>query len=116
MRTSQGTQISIQLEGLPAVETRVAPPLPIHTMAAIYDMYAVMAMAPVGGEVVVRIRAGERTIGTLTIPSGARWSNVVNGFGIAPLAEGDFLEADVLEVPTGQGAHPGRDLTVALRI
>ena len=116
MRTAQGSQIAIQMEGTPAVEARVAPPLPVHTAASIYDIYAVMAMAPVGGSVVVRLRANERILGTLTIPAGAMWSNVVNGFGIAPLAEGEFLEADVLEVPTGEGSHPGRDLTVALRI
>jgi hypothetical protein len=116
LRTAQGAQIAIQLEGVPAVESAVAPPLPVHGSTSIYDMYAVVAAAPVGGALVVRARAGERTLGTLTIAAGSTWSNVLSGFGIPPLVEGEFLEADVLEVPTGAGSHPGRDLTVAIRI
>jgi hypothetical protein len=116
MRTSQGTQIAVQLDGIPAVETRIAPPLPVPGASSVYDIYAVMAMGPVGGDVIARVRANERALGTLTISAGATWSNVVSGFGLAPLAEGEFLEVDVLNVPTGAGAHPGRDLTVAVRL
>jgi hypothetical protein len=116
MRTSQGAQIAVQLEGVPAVESRIAPPFPVPVGTSIYDIYAVMAMGPVGGNVVTRVRANGRTLGTLTISAGATWSNVVGGFGLAPLAEGEFLEVDILEVPTGEGAHPGRDLTIAVRL
>lgn len=116
MRTAQGSQIAVQMEGIPAVEANIAPPLPVPGGTSIFDMYAVISMAPVGGRIRLRVRAGARTLSTLTIDAGATWSNVFSGFGLAPLAEGDFVEVDVLEVPTGAGAHPGRDLTVAVRI
>lgn len=116
MRTAQGAQFALQVEGVPAVESGATPPLPVHTTTSIYDMYAVMSMPPVGGSLVARLRAGERTLGTLTVPANSNWSNNLSGFGIAPLAEGELLAVDILEAPTGEGTHPGRDLTVAVRI
>lgn len=115
LRTAQGQQLTIQLGGVPAVESGIAPPLPIPSSTVVYDMYAVMSTGPVGGNVVVRVRANERTLCELTIAGGTGWSNVVSGFGLPPLVEGEFIEVDVLAVPTGEGSHPGRDLTVALR-
>lgn len=116
LRTAQGSQLTIQLSGIPSVENSVAPPLPVPSATVVYDAYAVMSTGPIGGDVVVRVRANERTLAQLTIGEGTSWSNVVSGFGLPPLGEGESVEADVLSVPTGEGSHPGHDLTVALRI
>ncbi len=116
LRTAQGTQLTIQLSGVPSVESRIAPPLPIPSATVMYDAYAVMSTGPIGGDVVLRVRANQRTLAQLTIVAGTSWSNVVSGFGLAPIGEGESIEVDVLSVPTGEGSHPGNDLTVAIRI
>lgn len=116
MRTAQGSQITIQMEGTLSVERSICPPIPVPITASIYDLYAIMASGPVEGDVVVRVRANDQALADLTVADGARWSNVVSGFGLPPLAEGDTVEVDVLAVPTSSGSHPGRDLTVAIRL
>jgi len=116
MRTVEGSQLTIQLMGIPAVENSIAPPLPVPHPAAIYDFFAAMSVGPIGGDLVVRVRTGMTELARLIVADGNTWSNTVSGFGIAPLAEGDQIEVDILEAPTGQGTHPGRDLTVAIRL
>jgi hypothetical protein len=52
----------------------------------------------------------------LTIPEGETISNVVSGFGLAPLAADARLYLDVTNVPGAPNTLPGRDLTVTLRM
>jgi hypothetical protein len=53
---------------------------------------------------------------TLTIADGQTISNVVNGFGLAPLATNNQLNLDITSVPTAANTLPGRDLTVTIRL
>jgi hypothetical protein len=52
----------------------------------------------------------------LIIPVGATVSNVVNGFGLPPLAADAQISLDILSVAQGGQGTPGRDLTVTLRL
>ncbi len=88
LRTGAGGQFSIQVEGWLAVQTAAAPPLVVEQAHAIRDVFAVMGEAPSGGEVEVHVRRDDGVFAVLTIDAGATVSNVVNGFGIAPLPAG----------------------------
>jgi len=53
---------------------------------------------------------------TLTIADGATTSNVVDGFGLPPLAADARLSLDITSVPAAANTLPGRDLTVTIRL
>jgi hypothetical protein len=119
-----GGQISIQVEGYLAVQTDAAPVLTMDASYAARDIFATVSeppsepagtVSPVGG-VTLQLRQGSTVYCTLTIPDGATISNVVNGFGLAPLAADADLHVDILNVPTDANTLPGRDLTVTIRL
>lgn len=116
LRTLAGGQLSIQVEGYLATQTDAAPPLVVETAAAMRDLFAVVSDAPVGGAVSMQLRQGSTVFATLTIPDGATMSNVVGGFGLAPLGTEAQVSLDILSVPTEAGTLPGRDLTVTIRL
>jgi hypothetical protein len=124
LRTLSGGQISIQVEGYLAVQTDAAPVLTMDASYAARDIFATVSeppsepagtVSPVGG-VTLQLRQGSTVYCTLTIPDGATISNVVNGFGLAPLAADADLHVDILNVPTDANTLPGRDLTVTIRL
>lgn len=116
LRTLSGGQLSIQVEGYLAIETDAAPPLVIESALAARDIFAVVAEAPSGGSIQMQLRQGSTVYCTLTIPDGATISNVVGGFGLAPLAPGAQLLLDILSAPGSASALAGRDLTVTVRL
>lgn len=120
LRTLSGGQLSIQVEGYLAVETDAAPPLVVETALAMRDIFAVVNQAPSdpldSAPVTMQLRQGATVFATLTIAAGATESNVVDGFGLAPLAAEAQVSLDILSVPTAAGSLPGSDLTVVIRL
>lgn len=115
LRTLTGGQMAIQLDGYLAIESNVAPKLLVDDIRAIRDVYAVVAEAPAGAPIQLRVRRNGQTYCDLTIPAGAVVSNTVDGFGRPPLLEKAELTLDILSVPPSGSGSPGRDLSVILR-
>jgi len=113
LRTLSGGQLTIQVEGMLAIETAAAPPLVVHETHSVRDVFAVVREAPVGGPIELRLRQDADTYCTLRIEAGEKLSTVVDGFGLGPLRSGAQLNLDILSVGT---EAPGRDLTVTFRL
>ncbi|MEK7406861.1 MAG: phage tail protein [Acidobacteriota bacterium] len=113
LRTLSGGQISIQVEGDLAIQTKAAPPLVIESWHSVGDIFAVVHDAPTGSAIGLRLKQDQTTYCTLTIPAGQTISNVVNGFGLAPLKADSRLDLDIVAVGS---ETPGRDLTVTIRL
>jgi hypothetical protein len=116
LRTLSGGQMSIQSQGYLAIQTSAAPPLVMEDSHVARDIFAVVREAPTGGAIVLQLRQNSSVYCTLTIADGQTISNVVNGFGLAPLATNDQLNLDITSVPTAANTLPGRDLTVTIRL
>lgn len=116
LRTLAGGQMSIQVAGYLAIETGAAPPLVVDEALAARDIFAVVGQAPSGGAISLQLRQGSTVWCSLTIPDGATVSNVVDGFGLPPLASEAQVSLDILSVPTASGTLPGQDLTVTIRL
>lgn len=115
LRTLSGGQLSMTIEGYLAAQDDAAPAIEVESVHAVRDIFARVREAPVGGSVQLRLRQGASPVCDLTIAAGQLVSNVINGFGRAPLAAGVPLSLDVVAVPAGTSTLPGRDLTVTLR-
>src|SRR5580704_10181271 len=116
LRTLAGGQLSIQTQGYLAIQTGAAPPLVMEDSHVARDIFAVVREAPNGGAIVLQLRQNTSVYCTLTIADGQTISNVVNGFGLAPLATNNQLNLDITSVPTAANTLPGRDLTVTIRL
>lgn len=116
LRTLSGGQLALQVEGFLAVQSAAVSPAVVSEGRAIRDIFAVVAEAPMGQPVVVRLKRNSLTLCDLTIPAGAKMSNVVDGFGLAPLAEMTQVGLDIIAVPASSSGTPGRDLTVTVRL
>jgi hypothetical protein len=116
LRTLSGGQISIQVEGPLAIQSGAAPPLVIEDPHAVRDVFATVNDAPTGAPVELRLRVNGASYCTVTIPSGATVSNVVDGFGLPALQALAALTLDIESVPQGGTMSPGRDLTVTIRL
>jgi len=116
VRTLSGGQISIQVEGFLAIQTDAAPPLVVEAAHSMRNILAVVGEAPTGAPIELRLRQNEDTICTLTIPTGSNISNVVDGFGLAPLTAQSRLGLDIVSVGQTAETTPGRDLTVTVRL
>ena len=84
--------------------------------SAFERVFAVVREAPSGGAIELNLRQGSTGYCTLTIPDGATISNVVNGFGLTPLAADSRLNLDIASVPGAPNTLPGRNLTVTIRL
>jgi hypothetical protein len=116
LRTLAGGQMSIQVEGYLGIQTDAAPPLVVESALAMRDVFAMVNEAPSGGAITLQLRQGATVFCSLTIPDGATISNVVDGFGSAPLTASSVISLDILSVPTAPGTLPGSDLTVTIRL
>jgi hypothetical protein len=116
LRTLSGGQLSIQVEGYPAIQSDVAPPLVVEASHSIRDIFAVVREAPTGAPIVLQLKQDAAVYCSLTIPAGAAISNVVDGFGLPPLVSQSQLSLDILSVGQTSGTTPGRDLTVTIRL
>ncbi len=116
LRTLSGGQLTMQVEGHLAIQTGAAPPIVIEHTHAARDIFAVVAEAPAVAPVELRLMLDGLEYATLTIPSGATISNVVDGFGLPPLVEMARLTLDIVSVGQTAASTPGRDLTVVVRL
>ena len=111
-----GGQLNLQVEGPLSIEDDVTPPLVIEDYLAMQDIYAVVQEAPTEIAVELRLRQDADVICTLTIPVNGNTSNVVDGFGLAPLRAGSLLHLDIVSVGQTATSTPGADLTVTVRL
>jgi hypothetical protein len=116
LRTMEGGQYAVQMDGPLMVVNNAAPPLVVEERRAVKDFRAIVNEPPAGGAVLLKLRRNGSALCDLTIAEGSTTSNTVTGFGKAPLQPGDEITLDVLSVPFGPGSHPGRDLTVLIRL
>ncbi|HEX4772718.1 MAG TPA: phage tail protein [Bryobacteraceae bacterium] len=119
LRTLSGGQFSLQVGSTLATQQNAAPPLLIEASHAVRDLRAQVTQAPSGYDVSVDVMQNGLKYCTLTIPSGATVSSVVDGVGLAPLTERAVLTVNVtLNVLQSFQAsmNPGRDLTVTIRL
>lgn len=116
LRTLNGGQLNFQVEGYLAIEDDAVPPISIENYLSMQDIYAVVSEAPTEVPVVLRLRQDNDDICRLTIPVNATISNVVDGFGLAPLRAGSLLRLDILSVGQTATSTPGADLTVTIRL
>ena len=116
IRTLAGGQITLQVEGYLGVQTDAVPPYVMESSYAIRDVSAVLLQAPSGGDVTVQVRADSTVFATLIITNGLTTSNIVDGFGLAPLAAGSQIHLDVTILPGGASSLPGQGLTVTIRL
>jgi hypothetical protein len=104
------------VEGYLAIQTNAAPPLIAQETHSMRQIFAVVNEAPTVDPVQLEIRRDDALYCSLTIAAGSRYSNVVNGFGLAPLAAGAQIGLNIVSVPQSTDATPGRDLTVTIRM
>jgi hypothetical protein len=116
LRTRSGGQLTIQVDGYLSVQSAAAPPLVISEPHSARDAYAIVGEAPQSGDVEMQLRVGESVHCELTIPAGSTTSNIVDGFGLAPLHPDSTLFLDIVSVGTNPDLTPGRDLTVVIRL
>ncbi|MBM3786849.1 MAG: hypothetical protein FJW30_21025, partial [Acidobacteria bacterium] len=116
LRTMNGGQINLQLEGFLSIEDDAVPPVVIENFMAMQDIFAVVADPPTEFPVEIRLRQDTDEICTLTIPINATASNVVEGFGLPPLRANSLLHLDIRSVGQTATSSPGADLTVTIRL
>lgn len=116
LRLLPGGQFTIQVPGNLAVQTNCAPPLIVDEPRAIRDIFATTFSAPQVWPVTMRLLVDDVPYVNLTVPAGETTSDVVNGFGLVPLAGGSRISLDILSVGESSGSEPGRDLTVTIRL
>jgi hypothetical protein len=116
LRTLAGGQLSIQTQGYLAIQTGAAPAVVIEDSHVARDIFAVVREAPSGGAIELQVTQNGSAYCTLTIADGETNSDVVGGFGLAPLAANARLDLDITSVPTAAETLPGRDLTVTIRL
>jgi hypothetical protein len=90
--------------------------LVIEDAHAARDIFAVVREAPSGGAIELEVTQDGSAYCTVTIADADTISNVVDGFGLVPLAAGARLDLNVTSVPTATGTLPGRDLTLTIRL
>ena len=115
LRTLQGGQFSLQLEGNLRVETNASVPVVVDTTMAVRDLFAQVREPSDGGDIEVLVRRNGEAYTLLTIPAGTRISNLVTGFGLPPFQERDELSIDIVEAGATMSGFPGNDLTVTIR-
>ena len=113
LRTLSGGQYTFQVSGYLAIDSAPVPDIVVENTHAVRDVFAVIKQAPLGSAVTLVLMCGGITVCELAILDGDLMSNVVGGFGMAPLDAKQRLSLEV----TGVGATtPGADLTVIVRL
>ena len=116
LRTLAGGQLSIQVQGMLAIQTNASPPLLVESTCTVRDVYAVVQTASTGSPIVLQITQNGQPYCGLTIPVGATVSNIVDGFGLGPLQESARVGLDITSVSQTSDTLPGSDLTVTIRL
>lgn len=116
LRTLSGGQLSIQVEGLLAIQVDAAPPLLMESAHSVRDVFAVVKDAPTGSPIQLRVTQNGQQYCLLTIPVGATISNIADGFSRGPLQTKARVGLDITAVSQTADTTPGRDLTVTIRL
>jgi hypothetical protein len=112
LRTLSGGQFSIQVDGFLSVDSAPAPELVVEAARSVRDVFAVVREAA-DGEIRLALKQNGAAWCELAIPGGTTISGVVDGFGLAPLAQGARVSLEVLSVGASEA---GADLTVVIRL
>lgn len=124
IRTLSGGQLSIQVEGMLAIQTNAAPPIRVDKDHSVRDVYAVLgtpsSSTPPGGPEVQPIELLVTQDGqpycALTIPAGSMVSNAVDGASLGPLRATKPIGLDIVSLIQTSDIVPGSDLTVIIRL
>ena len=108
--------MTIQVEGLLAIQSNVAPPLLVEAAHSVRDVYAVVQDPPTGSPIEMQITQNGLPYCSLTVPAGSTVSNIVDGFALGPLQLKANLELSITSVSQAAASFPGRDLTVMIRL
>ncbi len=116
LRTGSGGQFTMQMDGFVAIQTDATAPIVVQERHAVRNVCAVLREPPMGAPIRINVRQDADVIATLAIAAGDTASDIVSGFGLAPLRAGARIHVDVVSAPQAAGTHPGRDLTVMVRV
>ena len=116
IRTLSGGQLSLQIEGYLAIQADAVPAVTVDSSHSVRDIFAKVGSAPTLADVVLRLKVDSVAYCNLTIAMGQTTSNIVDGFGLKPLAGGAQLGLDVVSVGQTNDSTPGSDLTVTVRL
>ena len=116
MRTLTGGQIVMQVDGRLAIQSNAVPPIRCDAARAVCDVFATIAEAPAGGDVVLQVLLDGGPYGDeLRIAAGAKVSNVLAGSELKALSSESILGLDIVGVPQGESTSAGSGLTVTIR-
>ncbi len=116
LRTLSGGQLSMQVEGMLAIQTDATPPLIAEASHSVRDVFATLGTAGTGSPVQLQITQNGVPYGPLlTIPPGSTTSNVVDGFLLGPLTVRSIIGLNIVAVSQTFDTLPGSDLTVTIR-
>ncbi len=116
IRTLSGGQLSIQVEGILAIQTNAAPPLTMQDTHTPRDIFANVGTASNGAPIQLQLTVDGQSFCVLTIPIGKTVSNVVDGFALGPIQAKSLLGLDILSVTQVANTTPGSDLTLTIRL
>lgn len=127
LRSLAGGQLTIQVEGMLAIQTNAAPLLLVDEARSVRDVYAVVLDPPtdkvdpvtglqLGSPIQLQITQNGLPYCSLTIAVGSTVSNVVDGFLLGPLQAKAKIGLDITSVSGSSDTLPGRDLTVTIRL
>ena len=111
-----GGQLAIQVEGLLAIQSSVAPPLLVEEAHSVRDVFAVVREPSTGTPIELEVTQNGQPFCSLTIPAGSTMSDTVDGFLLGPLQAKASLELNITSVSQTSNTFPGRDLTVTIRL
>ncbi len=116
LRTLSGGQLSMQVEGMLAIQTEATPPLIVEASHSVRDIFATLGTASTGSPAQLQITQNGQPYGPpLTILPGSTTSNVVDGFLLGPLTAGSTIGLNIVAVSQTGDTLPGSDLTVTIR-
>jgi hypothetical protein len=116
LRTLSGGQLSIQVEGILAIQTNVAPPLTMQDSYSVRDVFANISTPPTGSPIQLQVTQNGQTYCSLTIAVGSTVSNVVDGFALGPLTSESLIGLDIVSLTQNSDDAPGSNLTVTIRL
>ena len=124
IRTLSGGQLSIQVEGMLAIQTDAAPPIEIDQDHSVRDVYAVLGTpstasilhGPILAPVELLVTHNGQPYCDLTIPAGSTVSNSINGASLGPLRAKTPIGLNIVSLIQSSDLVPGSDLTVIIRL
>jgi hypothetical protein len=116
VRTLSGGQFTLQLGGNLAIQSDAVPPVSVDAPRAVRDVYATVAEAPDGSDIVLRVTSNGSQYCELTIPAGSSVSESIDGRALPPLTPGMSLGLNILSTGLAESGRPGAGLTVTIRV